>query len=154
MKTLIALLIACWISIIPLKAEHIDGSPIGVTGGSSIFLNSNGIGTTAELNLTIVLFNATGSIHYQPSMIPKYNFYFGLGLGNFLQFQFGTGFPDRKLRIQSIIPIFTDDPLFFEDHDIRYNSLLNRINLHLFYEKNYSDSKMSNFGLGFQFLII
>ncbi len=153
MKTLIALLLACWISIIPLMANDISPS-VGITAGPSILFNENGKGLSTEYNLTFMMLDLGGNIQFQDAIKPKYNLYIGLGYLSLLQLQYGTDFSVSKLRIQSFLPILSESRIFWEGFDNRYKHWYNRINLHLFYEKNYSDSKMSNFGLGFQFLII
>lgn len=154
MKRLIALLIACLILIIPLKA-HGNTTSGGLTVGSSILFNEYGKGLSTEYNLTFpLLFNFGGNIQFQDAIKPKYNLYIGIGLLNLLQLQYGTDFSASKLRIQSFFPILSESRIVWEDYDNRYKHWYTRINLHLFYENNFSDSKMSNFGFGIQFLIL
>ena len=155
MNTLIALLIVCTISIIPAQSHMtdliVDRSGVLISTGSSILFNDIGTAGSAELNLTMQLLNIGGNIQLQDKIPPKYNLYIGLGIEEILQFQYGTDFFYKKLRIQSIFPLSSSGYTFHKE--IRDTPWYNRINLHLFYEKNYTDSKMSNFGLGFQFLI-
>lgn len=155
MKTLIALLIACLILIIPLKAQKYDFSATaGITAGSTMYFNEYGKGLSTEYNLTFHFLNFGGNIQFQDEIKPKYNLYIGLGLWSLLQLQYGTDFTANKLRIQSFLPLLSEHLILWNTTKYRYDDWSDRINLHLFYEKNYSDSKMSNFGLGFQFLIL
>ena len=153
MKTLFALLTACLISIIPLKAHDFSPS-IGITAGPSILFNEYGKGLSTEYNLTFMSLNLGGNIQFQDEIKPKYNLYIGLGFLSLLQFQYGTDFSASKFRIQSLLPILSETLLHWKGFDDRYDDWSNRINLHLFYENNISDSKMSNFGIGIQFLIL
>ncbi len=74
MRTLIALLIACLILIIPLKAHGISPD-VGITAGPSILFNEYSKGLSVEYNLTFLLLNLGGNIQFQDALKPKYNLY-------------------------------------------------------------------------------
>ena len=158
MKTLIALVIACLISIIPLKAHgysrlfgHDYSGLFGITAGPSVLFNDIGTGWSSELNLTLAIFNIGGNIQLQDKVLPKSNFYIGLGLGKIVQFQFGTDWSDKKIRIQTLMTIFNN--IDYRLDATNRDSWYQKLNIHIFYENNYTKRKMSNFGFGIYYSI-
>ena len=127
-----------------------DTKITGFTVGSDCIWNSKTYGLSPDINITLLIFNFAASSNLIKDKSPSNNVYFGVGLINFLQLQFGTNFSDKRLRVRTILPIFSKLSFTWRNDPIEW---FERINLQLHYEKNYTNTELTNFGIGVSILL-
>ena len=136
LKIIIFIFIIC---LTPLRAHIADeaiamlfNSPISYQHGFG--LDNHPYRSSFDANINYIILNF--AYNYNPEF--KSTLFVGLGLGSFLQVQYGYAFSNDKnlIRVRSDIPLY----LPFR----HTNSLLKYINIGIYYENSFNDIERSN----------
>lgn len=120
-----------------LEAHDIT-KPLNFSAASGLCFNSLGISSLTELDFTLLIFNGGATIQLQEARIPLHSFYFGIGLFNLVQLQYGRS-SDHKFRIKYDLLILSDSPIW----KINPKAKKDKLALNLNYELNFNQSNLN-----------
>ena len=147
------LFIFLFINFINLFSDRLP-KLFGITLGANTLMNSESVGISPDLNFTYTIINSSFDIEFFNKVSPSYKLYWGIGIVNILQIQFGTSFNNIFYRFRTILPLISDKFGQWTNQSIETFKWYEKINLQVHFENSFINSKLYTYGIGLSYLIL